>query len=211
MHEICGFIILRKPDYNFDERGRGTFSSNVPKIGNMFYSGVDRMPWFDLNEYYYNSSLPSHLIKIRQELCNNNQDFNDFDLILDLQKAIQALEFSNKNGSINELAVFYSERMETSFGVIKLNIDISWLGIDPYIHGYGSLIREGIFKYPNEFSSYLEMLNSNGLFDLDSKRNDVIEYIKTYNNLSKNINLEPIDEFTNDIDLITIGRVPLKT
>ncbi len=42
--------------------------------------------------------------------------------------------------------------------------DLDFLGMDIYMNGVGSMIREGIFKNEDIFSKYLNDLNANGLF-----------------------------------------------
>jgi hypothetical protein len=202
---VCGFVILRKPIFNYDEGGRGAFSSRAPHIGDMYYAGIDRMPWFELHEDYYKGTLPNELISLRQELLHSSRDFSDFKLIQDVSKAIQLLEYSNKDKQINELTAVFSDIMEKSKGTIDYVIDIDWIGVDIYCHGYGSLIREGIFANPCLFSEYLGNLNRDGLFDLDSGRID--SYVHTYIELAPANNLEPIDEAKEYLDRIVLGRM----
>ena len=68
MNKICGFIILRKPEYNFDSRPLSAFSIKPPSINNIYYSGLDRMPWFDIDEGYYNKTLADKILKLRTKL-----------------------------------------------------------------------------------------------------------------------------------------------
>ena len=35
-----GFLIVRLPEYNFDAEGRGAFSKEAPKLGDIYYGGV---------------------------------------------------------------------------------------------------------------------------------------------------------------------------
>ena len=46
----CGFMAVRLPSENFDAEGRGAFSSKPPSLGDIYYGGLDRMPWFDVEE-----------------------------------------------------------------------------------------------------------------------------------------------------------------
>ncbi len=205
MFEICGYIILRKPEFNFDNEGRGSFSKIVPKIDDLIYSGVDRMPWFDLDEDFYGGSLPEELVAIRKELKDKNCDYTDFQVVRDFDKAKKILEYSNKNKSINELTAIYSKKIERVKGAFKCDTNIAWLGIDLYCHGYGSIVREGIFKRPELFPSHKYELNKIGLFNKDSELLE--KYIKDYIICSKDNSIESINGALKYLDHILIGRV----
>ena len=65
---IQGYLVLRKPNFNFDDLGRGAFLSFAPRIDDLYYGGVDRMQWFDLDEGFYRKSLPARLVNLREGL-----------------------------------------------------------------------------------------------------------------------------------------------
>jgi len=202
---IYGFIVLRKPFFNYDEKGRGAFSPHAPRIGDLYYAGIDRMPWFEVEESYYSNELPTELVLLRKELKTLKLDCSDFELMPDINKAVKLLEYSNKDKELNELIAVCSKR-----GNIRPPISdpprIDWLGVDVYCHGYGSLIREGIFTKLDLFSDYIHKLNINGLFGLDSEFID--SYTDTYIKLAYEKNLEPIDDEAMEyLDIVTLGRV----
>lgn len=208
MTKVSGYIVLRKPEMNYVKEGRGAFLPYAPRIGDLYYAGVDRMEWFEIAEGYYAGTLSNDVMTLWNKLKKSSPYPTDFRFMLDIKKAIQILEYSNKDRSMNELVAIRSERIENINGSITCEHDITWLGIDVYCHGYGSLIREGLFVKPNLFSSYLDHLNKNVLFDLDSQVID--EYIKSYIECAKNNNLEYIDGAESELEEITIGRINIR-
>jgi hypothetical protein len=60
-----GFLIVRLPEYNFDAEDRGAFSKEVPKLGDIYYGGIFRMPWFDLDEDYISGATANNRRKRR--------------------------------------------------------------------------------------------------------------------------------------------------
>jgi hypothetical protein len=193
---FCGFTILRQPKFNFDKEGRGTFLPCAPKINDTYYSGIDRMQWFEIDEAYYNNRLPEELVKLRKEIKLNKQDDVDFKLIGDISKAQILLGFANKFEPLNEIVAVASQKQvnKKKFD----DCDISILGIDIYCHGYGSLIREGLFCKPDFFHAFHRELNANGLFEWNSELID--EYIRTYTQCSDRANIEPIQNAMKYID-----------
>ncbi len=203
---ISGFIVLRKPSFNYDEKGRGVFLPYAPRIGDLYYAGIDRMPWFEVDEAYHSNALPDELVRLRQELHNAKLPSSDFMFISEIDKAIKLLNYSNRNKSFNELIAVHSNQFARVGNIDLSSLDIDCLGIDIYRHGYGSLVREGIFTRPELFSYYVDKLNVNGLFDLKS---DLIDgYIETYVKVADSNKLEPIEEEAiRCLDKVELGRV----
>ncbi len=189
---------------NFDEEGRGAFLPNAPKIDELYYGGVDRMPWFELDEGFFSKTLPAQLTQFRKEIRTSNPDSSDFKLLFDLSKVVSIFEYSNQHDDINEIIVLQSDALRKTKGVFDCDSEIKWLGIDVYCQGYGSLIREGIFKKPGVFSSFRNMINEFGLFHLDN--DNIGNYIQHYFKSSKEHNLEEIPP-SGDIDIIKLGRI----
>lgn len=205
MDRISGFLVVRKPEFNYDKEGRGAFSPSVPKIGDLYYAGIDRMPWFDIDEDYYSKELPDDILLLRNELENNKWDFTDFKLMPDLEKANKLLEYSNKKQRINELIAVYSEKIGLIEDIDFFKVDTEWLGVDIYCHGYGSLIREGIFTKPDLFADYSGKLNTYGLFNSDIV--SINQYIDLYIECSAENDIEPIDGAKEYLDKIAISRL----
>jgi len=123
----------------------------------------------------------------------------------DLEKAKKLLEYSNKKQRINELIAVYSEKIGLLYDIDFFRADTAWLGVDIYCHGYGSLIREGIFTKPDLFANYSGKLNAYGLFNSDSV--SINQYIDLYIESSAEDDIEPIDGAEEYLDKIAISRV----
>ena len=205
MNKICGFMVVRKPKMNFDKEGRGAFLSHAPNIDGLYYGGVDRMPWFEIDEDYFSGILPKQLIELRKELRKTNQDTSDLKLLFDLSLVNSVIEYSNKKIEINEIIVLRSSGLERTKGSFICDNEIEWHGIDIHCQGYGSLLREGIFSKPEVFSTFINAINEHGLFNEDSKL--INYYIEHYINISKAHNLEKIDRNIAALDRIEVGNL----
>jgi hypothetical protein len=149
---VCGFFVLRKPEMNFDELERAGFLPPGPHINDKYYGGVDRMPWFDIDEEDSANPLPEDLEKLWKEVEEHNQPYLDFCLVTDINKAKILLEYSNRSTSRNELVAIYLKKLSDLKGAFNSNADMVWLGVDIDCSGSGPQISQGIFKAPPFFS-----------------------------------------------------------
>lgn len=193
--------------YNFDLKGRRFFHKKPPCIDDIYYSGIDRMPWFDLDddEDYDSGTLPREFIELRDEIEEKNGAFSGVLLFDDLDKVRRILEFSNRHQDRNEICAVFSEALTKQKGVFISDSNIQWLGVDLFFSGYGSILEQGIFIKPNLFPEFISQLNTNGLFNLGSVF--VNKYIEKYIEMSKLHNLERVDHVIDQIDIITVGRL----
>ncbi len=205
MNNICGYVVLRKPMHNFYGADRSAFFKKPPCIGDIYYSGIDRMAWFDLDEDHYSGILPCEFIELRDEIEEKNQDFTDIKLLGDLDKTKRILEFCNRHQDRNEICVVFSENLAKQKKVVIGCSNVMWLGNDVYCHGYGSILAQGLFAKPDLFPEFIGQLNTNGLFNLDSYITN--KYIERYIEMSKLHNLEQIDDVIDQIDIIAVGRL----
>lgn len=196
-----GYIILRKPEYSFDVSGCGVFPRKALTVGNIMYSGIGRMAWFDLDEEYYSGVLPKELDSLICEIIG--YDFTGIDIIGDLNNAKRILEHLNEKESRNEICMILNKDPDKyTYSIDGENA--VWLGKDVYCPGYGSLLQQGIFVREDIFSEFTGKINCNGLF---YEQNDIDEYIKKYVKICKRNNLEVIDESINKIITISMGRL----
>jgi len=159
-----GFLVVRLPQFNFDAQGRGAFRSEPPKLGKIYYGGVFRMPWFDLDEDYYGGKLPTALASTRQKIKELNRDFSGIDVCDNYEDAGAILEYSNRQSSRNEIIVVRSEKIKEIKGnTLYVDGEIEWLGVDLVALGAWSLLENGLFPSPSYFSRWTRNLNSNGL------------------------------------------------
>jgi hypothetical protein len=173
-----GFIVVRIPEFNFGVQGRGAFRSSPPKLGNLYYSGLFRMPWFDFDEAYYNGSLPAPLVEFRMHLKECNRDFTGIEVCDNYEDAKSGLEFVNREKNVNEIIAISSKTLADIKGSAVIGKEsYNWLGIDPILLGGWSLLENGLFPAPSYFNRWLGSLNSNGL--LESSAN-IEEFVTDY-------------------------------
>jgi hypothetical protein len=163
---MFGYVVLRKPEFNFDELGRGAFLPYAPKIKEVYYGGIDRMDWFDLDEDFYGGVLPNELVEVKNSICSPSPE-NDIELCQNIGDAQVVLEYSNRLKNRNELVAIASDKDLASEILSKEGVNYSVIGCDLYCEGYGSAIREGIFTKPELFMEFSKDLNKNGVFDSD--------------------------------------------
>jgi hypothetical protein len=197
--------------YNFDLKGRRFFHKKPPCIGNICYSGISRMPWFDLDddEDYDSGTLPREFIELRNEIDEKNGAFADVLLFDDLDKVRKILEFSNRHQDRNEICAVFSETLAKQKGAFISDSNIQWLGVDLFFSGYGSILEQGIFTKHDLFPEFISQLNTNGLFNLGSVF--INKYIEKYIEMSKLHNLERVDGMIDQVNIIAVGRlIPTK-
>lgn len=203
MDVVCGFIVLRLPQTNFDSAGRGAFTRAVPKINDAFYGGFDRMPWFDIDEAFYGGTLPQELRRFRDEA--RSSDFTGIDLVTHLDSARSLLSFANRGSKRNEIVTLFSGLLASINGTASLAPDAhEWLGWDAAPLGHSSLLLEGVFSSPELFGKDHSLVNRFGLLRSEA---DVKHYISRYRAIADRSLVEPIIEDPYEVDSIRIGRL----
>ncbi len=208
MKNICGFLIARKPDQNFDEASIFPYflSNSPPCIKGICYSGVSRVPWYELDEMFYAGVLPEQLIEIRSDLIELNQPNLDVLLMKDIDAAKTVLKYSNSIQDRYEIIALFSDKLANLKDSFNTDIDMKWLGFDIYYSGYGSQIKEGVFNKGLLFSDFVDKLNSNGLFDNDKKL--IEDYTERYNKVDTDNELEIMSGLSSELrDVIRVAKV----
>ena len=175
---VCGFMVVRKPEANFDELGRGAYPRKAPRLSNIYYGGIDRMPWFDVEEDYYSSRLPEPVTILLNDLRRHDCDFSGIRVCDSLDNATSLLSYSNRGVVQNEMISLRSPLLGKLKGVQPLRLDeCEFLGFDLLLPGHGSLIRDGIFDRPDQFEEFVGLVNHAGLF---SSLEAVRKYVRVY-------------------------------
>src|SRR5205809_13260 len=91
---VNGFMVVRVPHLNRDLEGRGAFPETAPCLAETCYGGIDRMPWFEIDELWYKGVLPEDIAQVRDLIQKANADFSDIYLCGDLELSITLLEYS---------------------------------------------------------------------------------------------------------------------
>lgn len=164
------------------------------------------MPWFDVEESLYEGSLSNELESALKSLRKENRDFTGVDVCKDIAMARDLLAFSNKEEESNEIIAVRSETLVAIKGAVlpESSVTIEWCGFDYVELGHWSLLREGIFGKPREFSSWLPRLNRHGLISsiayLDELKSE-------YQRLALAGIVEELPESVYSIDALEIGTV----
>ena len=203
--KVCGFGVVRKPEANFDSAGRGAYASKVPQAGTIFYGGIDRMPWFDIREAYYNGTLPAYIQKTYESIQKCCLDFTGIELCQGFEDALMLLECSNHINPVNELIAVYSEKLAELKGTINIDpSNISMIGYDIVAFGWWSLLCDGYFMKPAFFSRWAEFVNASGLL---SSADIVDNFVKDYEAAVMKGAVEELPELIYGIEAVEIGRV----
>lgn len=202
---VSGYLVVRVPETNFDEQGRGAFPASAPCVEGICYGGIDRMPWFDVEDELYSGNLPADLKNIHDAIKKSNDDFTGLAICTDFQAALQLLEYSNRKVRRNELIALTSPKLSEIKGSFELHPQrVEWLGYDIVSLGNWSLLREGFFVQPDEFKDLRQRLTSAGLLsDLEI----ATAYVQDYLAASNKGHVEELPESSYGIESIYVGRV----
>jgi len=201
---VNGFMVVRLPRENYDAEGRGVFLSTPPGLGSVFYGGVDRMPWFDLDEEYYAGTLEREMLEFRDMLRRVNSDIWGLDVVHDLVTATRVLKSVNSNVARNELIAIRSSDLEEDKGTVSIEEGlVVWLGLDAVIPGHGSILAY-VFRQPALFSDWVSKLNENGLLP---SQYDVEAFAETYAAQAELGLVESVDRQWEGAHALEVGRV----
>jgi hypothetical protein len=177
---ICGFILVRRREENCDPLGKGIWPRHAPHVRNIFYGGVWRMPWCDLEFERYAGKLPAELSDL---YLANVTDLQGSSLALcrELDIAKQFLGYCNRDQRKCELIAVHSPKLASIKGTIDVDDVLLEAGWEPFQIGGGSLLVDGVFAAPDRFPNWKEKLNANGLL---SSLEECGKYILEYQRLA---------------------------
>jgi hypothetical protein len=207
VHRTCGYQVLRKPHWNYDQLARGAFDAQPRQVGGLYYGGLDRMGWFDLDEHLHTGDLPSKYVSFRESLNDENRDFTGLYVCKSYKATAEVLSYiKSVDGDRNEIVSIYSELLEQIKGesAIHEHPDVQLLGYDFVVVGGWSLLYDGLFLEPNHFAHGIPMLNLQGLF---SERLDLDDYFRFYNDAALLGLVEPMPTGNELVDAVAVHRV----
>ncbi|MBD8658427.1 hypothetical protein IFT68_22690 [Oxalobacteraceae sp. CFBP 13730] len=150
------YIVVRDPAC------LGSLHGDISKVivranKNVSYRGIDRDPWWNLDELFYAGLLDADLTALRQAI--ERQRFRGFSFgvcdSLDIALRIQAL---SPRGPLIDEIICITSALDT---VHEADV---FFGYDCYVDGFGSLLRLGAFSGTTAFADYENQLNEYGLF-----------------------------------------------
>ncbi len=187
--KICGFMLVRKPANSYDPMGKGIWPRQALRIGNIYYGGVSRMPWCDINFDLYGGKLPGELRNLYSANVSDLQG-SGFVFCRVLEIAGRFLEYCNRDQQKCELIAVFSPRLASMKGTIQIaKAPLEHQGWEPYQIGGGSLLVDGVFAEPYQFPTWQQKLNDNGLL---TSAEECLQYISEYQHLVRAGLLEEI-------------------
>jgi hypothetical protein len=199
---VCGFMVVRRPHENYDVLGRGVFPARPAMFGATYYGGVDRMPWFDLDELYYEANPPKDVVAFKARLGGLNSDATGIALVRELTDVSCCLRLMGGMAATNEVIAVHSQALAQAKGWEPVASMGDYLGLDIVPHGEGSLVREGIFGSDFFGPEWGGRLNAQGLF---STRAECESYWEAYRRGVEQGRLEAIGP--NMVDFIEVYRI----
>ena len=145
-----GLMVLRKPQFNYDELGLAGWPTQLQTVGDLLYGGVTRMGWFDFDEYYFREELTPELMALYRKVNDyGTLAFANLDLetLRDVDDVRRILEFLNtKNPGKNEVVAVSAPDLDAALGTVDAAVQSAeFLGWDVLGLSVGSLIYEGLF------------------------------------------------------------------
>lgn len=197
MNSIAGYLIVRRPffDQIYFE------GPLLQPINNIFYNGLYRSEWMDIDNYYYSKLLSPYLTRSYEELLTSNSDFSFINSTHNLDLINAFINFNDEIKQKNEIIVISAQALDGVKGVALMDENtIEWLGYDFVLWGGWSLIRHGLFENRQITLLDKKKLNKYGLFD-------DIENIKLF--LDAYIFLSELNLVDPLIDINLVGEIKI--
>ena len=84
MESIAGYIIVRKPLYDFLEPL--TDSKLLEPVAGIYYNGLDRLNWYDVDTLFFDGMIPENLLKLYEKLGSSDNDLTNIKLLKDIDE-----------------------------------------------------------------------------------------------------------------------------
>ena len=158
MPQVCGFMVVRLPQYVL----YGNPPERMAAMDGKVYRGVDRLPWhlFDEMEAEYS---------IKRDLANKAEHSTlGCGLIHITEDLDLAKEFLALTGAKNEIIAVYSDRLDRMGGSFGCDEPMELMGYEAFALREWSPHYLGVFLVPDAFPEFVPALNRNGLFDTEN-------------------------------------------
>ncbi len=209
-NQINGFMVVRTPALNWDAAGRGAFSRYAWCLDGIYYGGIDRMPWFEIDDQFYAGTLPEPIKHKRQRIEDfNYHDLSGIPICPDLDMVVSLLHYSNSVYPANELIAIRSDGLTPFKGVVTYDpAKVEWLGYDVVALGEQSLLHDGLFAVPGAFGDWRTRINRFGLLPtLDLVEPFTAAYRAAMEREEVEDFVEQPDLYEHTVPAIQIGRV----
>ncbi len=163
MITVAGFIVVHRIGFKAPIVPGG-IDIPLARLGDVFYGGVFRGPWHDVDYYYYRRELPGPLMDMAERMENDNRAYLGLEVCRDLHAALAMLSFTRSLGVESDLIAVRSPQLLQTKGRVAIGDGlVEWGGVDIITPGYGSLLKEGLFAKPELFRGWESALRPTGL------------------------------------------------
>lgn len=153
---LCGFLVVRLPEFAFHEYHRKT-----PELDGRIYRGVDRLPW-DWGD------VPDPRKSTMRALAKKVERHFFGEIVMDTSPDFPvAREFLSHDPKRNEIVAVHSASLPLIGPEFDIAGRLEFLGYELFAPGEWSPHEAGIFRKPSHFKEFVDVLNENGLFDTD--------------------------------------------
>ncbi|WP_314004464.1 hypothetical protein [Xanthocytophaga flava] len=208
MEIIAGYMMVRKPFYNFMSSYRTNTEFVLEPVDSIYYQGFQRMEWYDVDTYFLEKRLPEKFMAKYEEIIKSEY----FNLFVDLARTEEdVFLFMNLDEEIpvkNEVIVLSSPTLNAIYSGVFVSEDlVEWLGYDIWTLGGWSLIRHAIFE--NRQLCLLENnpVNEFGLFDTSES---MAQFVQEYNALGSSDKVDPLIDGM-PVEAIRVGRLTIQS
>jgi hypothetical protein len=166
---VAGYVIVLCPEHVGQLHG-DTVNVIMSAGRPIAYRGIDRDPWWNLDDMFYEGVLDDALARLRRDIEASGLDCFSAGLCENVARIEQIRSVTRERRSKDEIIWIDSAFAAAANGS-------RFLGYDCYVDGFGSPLRLGIFRLENVFCDYRDKLNAHGLFsDLETLRAYVHAY-----------------------------------
>lgn len=147
------------------------------------YCGIDRDPWWNLDDLFYAGLLSAELKALRRRIEQSGWESFSLGVCDNLSDACRVHALSAARPLKDEI-------IRISSALLPVDNVSSFFGYDCYVDGFGSPLRLGVFNATTAFADFEDRLNPHGLF---SSLDDLRDYVKAYTERCEHADLEVIE------------------
>ena len=119
MESIAGYIIVRKPLYDFLEPL--TDSKLLEPVAGIYYNGLDRLNWYDVDTLFFDGIIPENLLKLYEKLGSSDNDLTNIKLLKDMDEVNCFVSLDKDMLIKNEIIVISSPFLNKRKGIALCN------------------------------------------------------------------------------------------
>jgi hypothetical protein len=147
------------------------------------YRGIDRDPWWNLDELFYAGLLDAEFTALRQAIERSGLEGFSPGVCASLDVTLRVQELSATRPLKDQI-------IRIASALDAVDVAAGFFGYDCYVDGFGSPLRLGIFSATSAFADFEDRLNEYGLFPSLDVLHD---YVETYCERCEQADVEVIE------------------